>query len=64
MDKGQRKKLIVIAVIALIVTNILTFCLTTGANVALGNKVILNVDSTDMADGLKILVSLIGHIDK
>ena len=40
MDKGQRKKLIVIAVIALIVTNILTFCLTTGANVALGTKVI------------------------
>ena len=64
MDKGQRKKLIVIAVIALIVTNILTFCLTTGANVALGNKVILNVDSTEMADGLKKLVSLKGHIDK
>lgn len=63
MNKGQKTKCIVIAVIVLIITNLATFYFTLNGNIVFGNKVVLETDSQEMANGLQKLVSLKRHID-
>ncbi|MEG1694684.1 MAG: S41 family peptidase [Eubacterium sp.] len=53
-----------IGIIVIVITNFLTFYLTANGNLSLGNKVVLDVNSQEMADGLRKLVTLKAHIDK
>lgn len=56
-NKSKKTKLIVIIVV-LIITNIITFTVATTGNFLIGNKLIVNVDSSETAAGIKKLLAL------
>lgn len=56
-NKSKKTKLIVIIVV-LIITNMITFTVATTANVLLGNKLIVTVDSSETAAGIRKLLAL------
>ncbi|MBC3797105.1 S41 family peptidase [Acetobacterium tundrae] len=58
MDKKLKKKLIIIIAVLLVLTNIFTFTMATTGNYLLGNKLIVNVDSKETANGIKKLIEL------
>jgi len=56
-NKSKKTKLIVIIVV-LIITNIITFTVATTGNFLIGNKLIVTVDSSETAAGIKKLLAL------
>lgn len=56
-NKSKKTKLIVIIVV-LIITNIITFTVATTSNFLIGNKLIVTVDSSETAMGIKKLLAL------
>jgi carboxyl-terminal processing protease len=56
-NKSKKTKLIVIIVV-LIITNIITFTVATTGNFLIGNKLIVSVDSSETAAGIKKLLAL------
>lgn len=56
-NKSKKTKLIVIIVV-LIITNIITFTVATTGNFLIGNKLIVTVDSSETAMGIKKLLAL------
>ncbi|MBC3888667.1 PDZ domain-containing protein [Acetobacterium paludosum] len=58
MDKKLKKKLIIIIAVLLVLTNVFTFTMATTGNYLLGNKLIVNVDSKETANGIKKLIEL------
>lgn len=56
-NKSKKMKLIVIVVV-LVITNIITFTVATTGNFLIGNKLIVTVDSSETAAGIKKLLAL------
>lgn len=65
MEKRQKRKVIIIGVLILVLTNVLTFMVATGSSrgLSLGRWVVLPVKNQEMADELRKLVSLKNIID-
>ena len=59
-NKKNKGKIVVIGIVAaiVIVTNLLTFLITSSCNLAIGNKVLINTPSTTSAKNITKLVSL------
>ncbi|MGL4606385.1 MAG: S41 family peptidase [Eubacteriaceae bacterium] len=64
MEKGNRKKWIIMGVALIIFTNLITFFVTNSLSFVIGNRVILNTDSQETAQGLTKLLSLKETIGK
>lgn len=62
MENKFKKRPIIFIIVLLLVTNILTFTIAITGNFLLGNKLIVNVDSSETANGVKKLLSLKSQI--
>ncbi len=62
MENKSKKIKVIIVVVVLIMTNIMTFTLATTGSFLLGNKLIVNVDSSETAAGVRKLLALKGQI--
>ncbi|AFA49292.1 S41 family peptidase [Acetobacterium woodii] len=62
MENKSKKIKAIIVVVVLIMTNIITFTVATTGSFLLGNKLIVNVDSSETAAGVRKLLALKGQI--
>ncbi|MDO9492935.1 S41 family peptidase [Acetobacterium sp.] len=58
MENKSKKTKIIVIIVVLIITNIITFTVATTGNFLIGNKMIVNVDSSETAAGIKKLLLL------
>ncbi|WP_303866975.1 S41 family peptidase [Acetobacterium wieringae] len=63
MENKSKKAKLIVVIVVLIITNIITFTVATTSNYLVGNKLIVTVDSSETAAGIKKLLALKEQID-
>ncbi|URN85356.1 S41 family peptidase [Acetobacterium wieringae] len=58
MENKSKKTKLIVVIVVLIITNIITFTVATTGNYLIGNKLIVTVDSSETAAGIKKLLAL------
>ncbi len=58
MENKSKKAKLIVVIVVLIITNIITFTVATTGNFLIGNKLIVTVDSSETAAGIKKLLAL------
>ncbi len=58
MENKSKKAKIIVIIVVLIITNIITFTVATTGNFLIGNRLIVTVDSSETAAGIKKLLAL------